>query len=220
MAYTVLTIAERIVKSKEYLSNAQNHPHLQSLLARKSYTDEKLAVGISLQASAEVKQDAMIREQGDQLAATEKLNQSWDDLTVDFTDLREISRIVFKRDRESQQSMYLHEWQERGKAKLEDQMRSTFNNLLQEPAMLEQLEPYGCGENHITELKFRLESIHSLKTAKEIEKNEAQQATVDRDDALAQLDEWMVDFLAIARIATRREPHLMELLGDVITHNA
>jgi hypothetical protein len=45
------------------------------------------------------------------------------------------------------------------------------------------------------------------------EKGEAQAATEARDKALDNLQEWMSDYIAVARIALEDEPQLMEMLG-------
>ena len=42
---------------------------------------------------------------------------------------------------------------------------------------------------------------------------EAQQATKDRVAAMDALDEWMSDFVAIARIALEEKPQFLEKLG-------
>ncbi len=47
------------------------------------------------------------------------------------------------------------------------------------------------------------------------EKGEAQQTTVDRDTAIDNMEEWLADFLSIARIALEERPQLLEKMGVV-----
>ena len=47
------------------------------------------------------------------------------------------------------------------------------------------------------------------------EKGEAQQATKVRDEAFDTMQEWMSDFVAVARIALEDSPQYLEVLGIV-----
>ena len=44
---------------------------------------------------------------------------------------------------------------------------------------------------------------------------EAQQSTKARDVAIDKLDDWMSDFIAIARVALEEKPQFLEKLGIV-----
>ena len=59
----------------------------------------------------------------------------------------------------------------------------------------------------------QVEQAMTLNTAQEREKGEAQEATKQRDAALKALDEWLVDFRVIARIALEDNPQLLEALN-------
>lgn len=213
MFYSDLTVSERIVKSKEYIGNAQSHNELSQLMAGRSYTTEKLTAGYAIATYAEEKNNEQIREKGDQLTATDNVTETWNEICYDFDDLRDVGRVAFKGDREKQKNMNLDQWMEKSKAKLENQIRSTLSNILAEPEMVQELSPFGFDELFLTEMMSRLNGMPALKTTQDLETNEAEKATNIRDEAMAELDEWIGDFHIIAKVALRRHPHLLELVG-------
>jgi len=48
------------------------------------------------------------------------------------------------------------------------------------------------------------------------EKGESEDATQKKDKAFAEIDRWMSDFYAVARIALEDRPQLLEALGKVV----
>ncbi len=218
MAYLQLSLSERIGVAKKAITNSQNHEELSALVARRSYTAEKLAVGQGLLETAQEKHQIQIREYGEQFQATDSLGEALEIQKNDFTDLREISKVVFKNDRKSYKMMLLNQNLERSQAGSEVQMENTFTNILATPSIIEALTPFGYDETTIRAMFDELNAIPELKTIRDTEKNEAQQATRDRDAAMADLDMWMADFLTIARIALKQKPELMELLGDIVSN--
>ncbi|KGN82840.1 hypothetical protein HW49_00680, partial [Porphyromonadaceae bacterium COT-184 OH4590] len=48
------------------------------------------------------------------------------------------------------------------------------------------------------------------------EKGESQQATKDKDEALAKLEKWVREFYAITKIALEDKPQLLESVGKLV----
>lgn len=62
-----------------------------------------------------------------------------------------------------------------------------------------------------------IESIVESRRERLQKTGEAQDATQKRDDVRRALRTWVTDFRAIARVALRDEPQLLEALGTVVT---
>ncbi len=65
-----------------------------------------------------------------------------------------------------------------------------------------------------------LQSIKHVAAARKAftdDRGEAQEATLEKDEALTKLDDWMDEYLDIARYALKKKPQLLEVLGVVVS---
>ena len=74
---------------------------------------------------------------------------------------------------------------------------------------------FGMTQAKLEAGKKLLAETETANAAQEKEKGKAQQATLERDNAVEQLEEWLSDFISIARIALEEKPQLLEKLGVV-----
>jgi hypothetical protein len=62
----------------------------------------------------------------------------------------------------------------------------------------------------------KIDKVMSSRTRYTDEKGEAQVATQNKEIALENLDTWMDDYLDMSRIALKRNPQLLEIMGIVV----
>lgn len=214
--YSELTPTERLSVAKQALHNALNNDDLAERLAKRSYTAEKIQIGVGFQSTAQYSFEAQIREYGDAIAATEEFDAKRHELRETAKEMRSIARIAYKDKPELQQLFGLNRKLKKSWNGWITQTESMINNAFQKPELIETLAPYGYPEEEFTRIKEELTALPQLKSNRESESAEAQQATRDRDEAIDTLDEWMQDFFTIAKIAVKDKPELMELLGRVV----
>lgn len=214
--YSEMTPAERLSVAKQSLQNALNNADLAERLSKRSYTAEKIQIGIALQSSAQSSYETQIREYGDAIAASDAYEEKRNELRETTKDMRSIARVACKANPEFQQLLGLNRKLKQSWSGWVTQTESMIHNALQKPELIEILAPFGYPQEVFTQLKEELDALPALKSNRESETAEAQQATRDRDVAIDTLDDWMQDFFTIAKIAVKDKPELMELLGRVV----
>ncbi len=216
MSYTDLSQQERLSTAHQAINNSLQNSELGEMLAARSYTPEKLFIGLTLQKRTAQLHDLQNKEYGESYEAIDAYNNEWDILKRDIKDLRAIGRVVAKDDRKIRKYLQLGETLERSRPALITQISRIINNMVSEPTVVEKFTPFGYDIEAFTSIKDRLTNISQLITYIDTEKSEAEEATRRRDEAMDKLDEWMVDFLSIAPIALREKPQYMEMLGVVV----
>lgn len=216
MAYSNLSMENRITVFRQSIHNALSNVELSSRLAGRGYPEEKLLAGKELGDRAQEKYNKQVREYGESFNATECYSKEGLAVREEIRDFRTIARVVFQDDAGALQDLKLNKKLKRAFPAFMTQVQASLNNALSIPKNLEALTPYGYDETVLGEMKNRLELLPDLKETRDRERTEAQEATQERDDAIAQMDKYFVNLLTIAPIAVKDKPELMELLNVVV----
>ena len=75
------------------------------------------------------------------------------------------------------------------------------------------LKEFGVTEQKLKAGLAEVKALEAANLAQEKEKGEAQAATQKRDAAMDELQDWLSDYLGIAKIALEENPQLLEGLG-------
>lgn len=91
-----------------------------------------------------------------------------------------------------------------------------YKRLLREKAFLNKLTRFKLTEEELTDQDQAVVNLQVLRAKAKKEEGEAQQATLDRNRKLEELDDYCVELRGLAKIALEDKPQLLEKLGITV----
>lgn len=91
-----------------------------------------------------------------------------------------------------------------------------YDNMIKNDQALALLANMGITAEALQQRKDELDALEQLASLRKIEEGEAQQATKTRDAKMEELKDFFRDLIAIAKIALKSKPQLLEKLGVVV----
>ncbi len=203
----------RLLAAQVAIDNALNNADVQTYLAGYGYDSTRLNEGKTLLAAAQQLHQKQTAEYGEQFAATTALQSAWEQADAEYMRCVKVARVALKSDRSADQKLALD-----GKRKVTIsgwivQAKQFYANALTDASILAKLMQYGITQQKLQAGQQQVAQVESANIAQKKEKGEAQQATQERDAAIEKLDDWVSDFIAIARVALEEKPQLLEKLG-------
>ena len=207
------SIEERLLAAQVAIDNALSDADIQTYMAEFGYDAQRIGEGKTLYDTTQQLQQKQTAEYGDQFAATDALETARDQANADYMRFVKVARVALKSDRDAFQKLDLD-----GKRKVSlsgwlAQAKQFYLNALADAGVQTKLADFGITQTKLDAGKALVDAAEAANAVQEKEKGEAQQATLERDQALDNLDGWMSDFTAIARVALEEKPQLLEKLG-------
>jgi hypothetical protein len=205
---------ERLLNdARVMINNALTDPFIQNCLMEYGYTSDRIQAGKVLY---EIALTALQKQQaiyGEQISATAALNQDWDKAKASYMRLVKITRVAFKGDVGTATRLGITGKRKDSLAGWLLQAQQFYTNALISPDLLTTLAKYGVTSAKLEAAQAEMYAVEVANQRQEKEKGEAQDATQARKAAIASLNKWLSDFVAIARIALEERPQLLESLG-------
>ena len=209
------SIDSKLLFAQNAISNAQTNPEIIAALAVFGYGDAKMKAGKVLYTKAAKLQIKQVKEYGEQFAATDALNLAKATTNKTYIVHVKIARIALSGDRGAAESLQLSGRRKESLSGWLKQSKALYTNALSTPAVLEALAEFGITKNKLSGAQAQVNDVEVKLNAQFKEKGEAQTATQLRDEAFDELQDWMSDFIAIARIALEEQSQYLEMLGIV-----
>lgn len=209
------TLESKILSADVAISAAKDNPEIKAAVAEYNYDDVRLDEGLALHAEANTLHKKQIKEYGDQFQATNDLDGIKGKANKMYMKHLKVARITMEDNVALTKSLMLNGRRRHTYTGWLDQASTFYDNGLDSLEALTALMEY-----NITEEKMKAGQVLVNQTAASLktqlkEVGEAQRATKQREKAFDLMEDWMVKFITIARIALEDDPQLLEIMGIV-----
>jgi hypothetical protein len=177
------------------------------------YDDQRLQEGQNLLEEAEALVAKQAKEYSDQYEATAALNQAWEQADEVYTIHRKLAKLALRKEPEKQKKLLLHLRKKRNLSDWLHQATVFYKNVLEDGEIQADLQRFNITTEKLQEGATYVEGVADWDEKQEREKSEAQVSTKERDEALHALEEWVIEFREVAKIALQGNSQLLEALG-------
>lgn len=209
------TIDSKLLFAQNAIANALGIKEISTPLSMFGYNDNRLKEGETLYNTASDLHIKQVKEYGEQYAATDTFQLVRAKANKIYMVHVKIARVALRGDREASTSLQLTGNRKASLSGWIKQAKSFYTNALNTSKAMEGLAQFGINKQQLILGSALITDLENKYNAQLKEKGEAQMATQARDNALDDLQEWISDFVAIARIAFSTEPQLLEIVGIV-----
>lgn len=203
----VTTIPQQLNAAQVAIANSLTDAEIKTAVAQYGYTTTKLNAGKALYDKALNTVNAQKSGRGDQKAATADLKVKEKDARDAYQAAAKVARATLSN--EDLTTLGLMRKEPRDTAGFIAAAYTLFDNA--ESSGL--LADFGYDEERITAERAKIEALDTANQAQEMAKGASQQATQDQEAALKAMNDWLAQYLKIAKVALRGKKQLLEKIG-------
>ena len=198
------------------LANAVNQSEVAATLSEFGYDAETIASGTTLLAETSEAYSTNKTEDNETIAARAALDSKKEQVGDMYSLDRKKGKVVFRNDDVVLKQLGLTGSIPQSYAKWIEKMKTFYTGVKGNTEIQTKLTRLKITS---TDIEARIAAITDLENARSLylkEIGESQSATKTKDSAFAKVDEWMMDFFAVAKIAMEDKPQLLESLGILV----
>ncbi len=206
-------IDQRLLDAQVAIDGALADEGIRAAVEIFSYDEAKLQAGQTLYQEAQDLVNKQKAEYGDQYEATEIVQAAWNEANTAYMRALKIARVAFKGDTKARSALMLGGTRKNSISGWLQQATPFYANILNDPDRLAAMATFGYDQAKLEAEQALLQVVRDANVVQLKEMGEAQEATELRDAKMDELDDWMSDFKAVARVALEDNPQWLEKLG-------
>jgi predicted pyridoxine 5'-phosphate oxidase superfamily flavin-nucleotide-binding protein len=203
----VTTTAQQLNAAQLAITNSLADPEIKAAVAQFGYTTAKLNAGKALYDAALTAVNAQKSGKGDQKTATADLKAAEKDARDAYQAAAKVARATL--DKDGLAKLGLTGKEPRGTAGFIQAGYTLFDNAADSGLLAD----FGYDEARIAAERAKIEAFDKANNAQEMAKGAAQQASQEQEAALKAMNDWVAQYLKIAKVALRGKKQLLEKIG-------
>ncbi len=207
MTRPMTTIADQLNAAQLAVNNSLADEEIQALVSGFGYSSQGLQGGCELFERAQAAVQAQKLAAGAQQVATQAVVDAKTAAADAYQALAKVARAICNSSQLT--ALGLNRQMPRDTAGFLTAAYTLFDNA----ATLGTLSDFGYTPEKLTLERGKVTAYDQLNQRQEAAKGAAQQATREQEAALKELNEWLAQYLKIAKVALREKPQLLEKLG-------
>lgn len=212
----MLNLDERMASYVTLIKNAQNVEKIGTEIAFYGYPSEKMQELETLYSEVESLDHIKSKEYGDQFQATQIFETKFVEAKKMYMRHVKIARIVFEDQVAAYTTLELIGDRKDSYNGWFAQARTFYNNLLKQPKFISKMASLNCKKQEIMGAINVVADVEKAKLQQDVERGEAQEATVLRDNKIDVLDREMSRLTKVYQIAFEENPHVLEEVGILV----
>lgn len=199
--------------SEVAILNSLSDPQILQKVEKFGYNSSKLNEGKQLLEDAKEKYNRNIRITGEQEDKTESFIQTFEIAKQAYQDLAKVARAVFKGDKGKLAQLGLESKMPRSVSAFIAAAQTLFENASKIDEIKNILSNYGYDDGKFKIEKIKINQLQEANNIQEAAKGEAQNSTKEKDKAIKDLYDWVIQYMKIARVALKDNKQLLEKIA-------
>jgi hypothetical protein len=211
-----LSEAEALEQYRVAFENVEKQPEIATIMAEFGYDETLLTEGKTLLTKTRQAFDFNKKEDDETSEAYKNFTQLKENLAITYTLHRKKGKVIFRNEPTTLSKLALTGSLPTAYIKWLETVKKFYTVAAADSEIQSKLVRLKITTEEINET---IELITDLETARALylrEKGESQDATKLKDKAFGEIDNWMSEFYAVAKIALEDNPQLLESLGKFV----
>lgn len=207
------TAEQSVYNAKLAIENSLIDPVMMEMFRRYRYDEERFGFGRTLYIETRDLISKQIEGKGQQVSSTHNANKVWEEANAVFTPTFKIAKIAFKGDMGARTTLRLDGQRKRSRTGGLAQAIHFYNCLLGNEEYQAGMDYFGYTPEILNQEYDLVKLAEQASLKQDQERGDSQNLTKERDAKLDELNKWMSDFKAVAKVALAEKPQLLEKLG-------
>ncbi|MBT0606938.1 hypothetical protein [Aequorivita echinoideorum] len=198
------------------LTNAEEQPEIAAAMAQYGYTAARIQEGKDLLETTQDIANTNAKELREEHQSYAEYLPLYTEVRDTYRTHRRLGKVAFKKDHVALSALKLIGQLPVNYIPWLAHVKTFYEGTLSNPNYITKMANFGITEQVLTQTNEKVSQMVNARNVYQKESGEGQDATKHKEEAFENLDEWMSDFYAVARVALREHPQLLESLGKFV----